>query len=48
MSSIFRSREPSGQTDIDRDYRLIGWYGMGLASLGAALLLVAVVSTIAY
>jgi hypothetical protein len=44
MLILFRPQGNSEQSNIDRDYRLIGWWGLALAVIGLMALFFAVSS----
>ena len=44
MVALLRPQENVEQGKIERDYRLIGWWGVALAVLGIAMLAITMVS----
>jgi hypothetical protein len=44
MVALLRPQQSSEQGSIDRDYRVIGWWGLALAAFGLAALVLAMTS----
>jgi hypothetical protein len=44
MGQLLRSQPGSEQGSIERDYRVIGWWGLALAAFGVAVLVFALAS----